>query len=91
LNPVVRRLSARNQLLLLVKNEHPRVLFSPAVFPVCGRQLALLGYSLFVEPGTLLAYLGFLARLPGAVRRRLGFRRKVPYARCKSWFPPVSG
>ena len=86
LSPTVRRLSARNQLLLLVKNEHPRVLLSPDLFRILGRQLALLGYTIVLEPSTTPAYLGFLARLPGALRRRLAFRRKVAYPECRSWF-----
>ena len=86
LSPVVRRLSARNQLLALVKNEHPRVLLSLDGLRIAGRQLALLGWTLFFEPTTLPGYLGFLRRLPGAIRRRLCFRRKVGYPVCRSWF-----
>jgi len=86
LSPVVRRLSARNQLLTLVKNEHPRVLLSTDLARLMGRQLALLGYSLFFEPSTLPAYLGFLLRLPGALRRRLLSERSVGYRECRTWF-----
>ncbi len=86
LPPLVRRLSARNQLLLLVKNEHPRVLLSPDLFRILGRQLALLAYTLVLEPSTIPAYFGFLTRLPDALRRRLAFRRKVKYPECRSWF-----
>jgi len=86
LSPVVRRLSARNQLLALAKNEHPGVLVSTDFARLAARQLALLGYSLCFEPSTLPAYLGFLRRLPGALRRRRRFCRTVGYRECRSWF-----
>ena len=92
LSPRVRRLSARNQLLALVKNEHPRVLVSPDIFRIAARQLALLVYTSFLEPTTLPAYVGFLTHLPGALRRRLRFRRCVDHRTCRAWFhrPPPS-
>lgn len=86
LSPVVRRLSARNQLLVLLKNEHVRVLVSADALRIVGRQLALLGWALVFEPATLVGYVGFLRRLPGALRRRWRFRRKVGHAVSRGWF-----
>lgn len=84
--PVVRRLSARNQLLLLAKNEPWSTLLTLDGLRVAGRQLAVFAYALLREPSTLPAYLGFLRHLPGALRRRRRMVRRIPSARSRDLF-----
>lgn len=83
---LVRRLSTRNQLLLLAKNEHPLTFLSLTGCKIIGRQLARLAYVIAMEPTTLPAYFGFLRHLPGALRRRFRMKRVVNRQEIASWF-----
>lgn len=83
---LVNRLSTRNQLLLLAKNEHwiNGLLYAPLVAPV--EFLKFLA-TLFAAPSVLPAYGQALLLLPKTLkkRRRIMARRKLSAAQMRKW------
>jgi len=83
----VNRLSARNQLLLLVKNEQAANWWRH--FPrICGWELAKAAYALFAQPRVCRAYFSFLRLLPRALakRRHIMKNARVSAREIRKWF-----
>lgn len=86
-SPLVNRLSTRNHLLLLAKNDDwsNRLLYAPWIIPhEIGKFLA----TLFLAPATLVAYVEALALLPKMwkKRRAIRLRRKASPKEIRAWF-----
>lgn len=83
----VNRLSYRNHLLVLAKNDRIRSWFLP--YPrVVLYEVAKIAYAVFREPRTLYGLLDALRLLPAMRRKRtiLFRRRRVPFRSVLSWF-----
>lgn len=83
----VNRLSYRNHLLVLAKNDCLRSWFLP--YPrVVLYEAAKMAYAVFREPGTLSGLMEVLRLLPSMRRKRaiIFRRRRVPFRSVLSWF-----
>jgi GT2 family glycosyltransferase len=83
---LIRRLSYRNHLLMLVKNEQGANFIRH--FPrVLAYELGKLLYCLLREPASLRGLVSFLAMLPSVLRKRRSIMRKaVPAGEIRKWF-----
>ncbi len=86
-SPLVNRLSTRNHLLTLVKNEHWQnaLLAAPLI---AAYEAAKFFAALLTQPSTLPAYLSFWSNLPKMLRkrRRIVASRKLSAAEIRKWF-----